>query len=518
MKYLKGIVTFILSFVLIITMIMPVNAASETIQLGKAYKTKSYIAGIDFSYKVTTDGRYLYCLNRHKDTAQNIQAKLVNNSKYINEGVTYILKNGYPNKSITGDKDKDYYITQTAVWWLLDLVSGSTNLGDNFKETGSDEYQLRQHVKRLAYDGYSHRKDTSSSTQDVSIELVATNGNTMTLKDNYYTSSSIKANTKNISDYQVTLENAPEGTKILINNAVESTYTKAFTLKPEETFKVKVPSSSINDTETTLKVNATRTVTTGYATYEYQPVNTNMQNVALLEKIEKKANSSIQLNIDVTRVTINKTDTNTKQNIAGAKMVLKDSNGTVIASWVSTVNAHIIKNLAYGSYTIEETEAPNGYMLNKNVTSFTLSENQKTLTVYFENAPKKVVVNISKLDQNTNQQLAGAVLVVKNANGEEVAHFTTTDNSYVITDLPNGTYTVEEISAPAGYMKNNEKLTFTIDDNHLSHQINFLNAKEVYVPDTDVSALSSIIIALLGISIIGLGLGFIDYNAKLQKI
>ena len=419
MKYLKGIVTFILSFVLIITMIMPVNAASETIQLGKAYKTKSYIAGIDFSYKVTTDGRYLYCLNRHKDTAQNIQAKLVNNSKYINEGVTYILKNGYPNKSITGDKDKDYYITQTAVWWLLDLVSGSTNLGDNFKETGSDEYQLRQHVKRLAYDGYSHRKDTSSSTQDVSIELVATNGNTMTLKDNYYTSSSIKANTKNISDYQVTLENAPEGTKILINNAVESTYTKAFTLKPEETFKVKVPSSSINDTETTLKVNATRTVTTGYATYEYQPVNTNMQNVALLEKIEKKANSSIQLNIDVTRVTINKTDTNTKQNIAGAKMVLKDSNGTVIASWVSTVNAHIIKNLAYGSYTIEETEAPNGYMLNKNVTSFTLSENQKTYIYRYgglNNLKPRYKDRNSGLSFSTVPQIGAAVTTIEAIN------------------------------------------------------------------------------------------------------
>ena len=517
MKYLKGIVTFILSFVLITTMIIPVNAASETIQLGKAYKTKSYIAGVNFSYKVTTDGRYLYCLNRHKDTAQNIQAKLVSNSKYINEGVTYILKNGYPNKSITGDKDKDYYITQTAVWWLIDLVSGSTNLGDNFKETGSDEYQLRQHVKRLAYDGYSHRKDASSNIKDISIELAAVNGTTMTLKDNYYTSSSIKANTKNISDYQVTLENAPEGTKILINDVVESTYTKAFTLKPEESFKVKVPASSINNTEATIKVNAT-TMTTGYATYEYQPVNTNMQNVALLEKVEKKANSSIQLKIDVTRVSINKTDTNTKQNIAGAKMVLKDSNGTVIASWVSTVNAHIIKNLAYGSYTIEETEAPNGYILNKNVTNFTLSESQKTLTVYFENAPKKVVVNISKLDQNTNQQLAGAVLVVKNSSGVEIAHFTTTENSYVITDLPNDTYTVEEITAPAGYMKNNEKLSFTIDDNHLSHQINFLNAKEVYVPDTDVSAVSSIIIAILGISIIGLGLGFIEYNVKTQKI
>lgn len=517
MKHLKGIVTFILAFVLIIN-IIPVNAAADTIQLGKAYRTKNYIAGIDFSYKVTTDGRYLYCLNRHKSTAQNIQAKLISNSKYINEGVVYILKNGYPNKSITGDKDKDYYITQTAVWWLLDMTVGSSNLGEDFKEKGSDEYHLRQYVKKLAYDGYSHRKDTPASSQDASIELVATNGTTMTLKDNYYTSSSIKANTKNISDYQVSIENVPEGTKILINDAVESTYTKAFTLKPEETFKVKVPMNSISSTEATLKIEATKTATTGYAAYEYQPVDTDMQNVALLEKVEKKATSSIQLNIDVTRVTINKTDTNTKQNIAGAKMVLKDSSGTVIASWVSTVNAHIIKNLAYGSYTIEETEAPEGYMLNKNITNFTLSENQKTITVNFENAPKRVVVNISKLDQNTNQQLAGAVLVVKNANGVEVARFTTTENSYVITDLPNGTYTVEEISAPAGYMKNNEKLTFTIDDNHLSHQINFLNAKEVYVPDTDVSAISSIIIALLGISIIGLGLGYIEYNAKTQKI
>ena len=38
----------------------------------------------------------------------------------------------------------------------------------------------------------------------------------------------------------------------------------------------------------------------------------------------------------------------------------------------------------------------------------------------------------------------------------------------VLTDLANGTYTVEEESAPAGYVKNNAKQTFTIDDEHLT--------------------------------------------------
>ncbi len=514
MRNIKRIITLVLSTILVFTTILSVNAATDTIQLAKAYKTKNYIAGVDFSYKTTTDGKYLYCLNRHRDTAQNTQAKLVKDSKYINGGLVYILNNGYPTKSITGDKDKDYYITQTAVWWYLDLTMGSSNLDDNFKQKGSDDHQLRQYVKNLAYDGYKHRNDEIPAAKEVKLDLVTTDGNNMTLKDGYYTSSSIKANTSNISTYQVTLENAPTGTKILLNDAVESTYTKPFTIKIDESFKVKVPIDSINDTETNIKVNAARTGSTGYNAYEYQPVDSKMQNVVLFENGQKKATSSIQLNIDVTKVTIYKTDTNTKQNLEGAKMVLKDSSGNVVASWVSTLSAHVIKNLAYGSYTIEETEAPNGYLLNKNVTNFTISESQKSLTVYFENAPKKVVVNINKLDQATNQQIAGAVLVVKNANGVEVAHFTTTNSTYVITDLPNGTYTVEEISAPVGYIKSNDILSFTIDDAHLSHQINFINAKEVYVPNTDVSAFKSIVIAILGISIIGLGLEYIKYYVK----
>ena len=43
----------------------------------------------------------------------------------MNAGVAYILENGYPNKHFTGDSNKDYYITQLAVWWYLDDTTGS---------------------------------------------------------------------------------------------------------------------------------------------------------------------------------------------------------------------------------------------------------------------------------------------------------------------------------------------------------------------------------------------------------
>ena len=81
----------------------------------------------------------------------------------------------------------------------------------------------------------------------------------------------------------------------------------------------------------------------------------------------------------------------------------------------------------------------------------------------------------------------------------------------IITDIPYGTYTVEEESAPTGYIKSNEKITFTVDDNHQSHQITITNTKETPVPDTGTE---SIIFALIGIIILGIGLDFILKNAK----
>ena len=119
-KIAKVMLIAIIAMATIFSSVLNVKAENETINLGQASKTGAYIAGFNFSYKVTADGRYLYCLNYHKKTAQNVTADVIKNSGNVDGGVLYILKNGYPNKSITGDNDKDYYITQVAVWWYLD--------------------------------------------------------------------------------------------------------------------------------------------------------------------------------------------------------------------------------------------------------------------------------------------------------------------------------------------------------------------------------------------------------------
>ena len=508
---MKRIILTVLSLAAIVLgSIVNVFAATDTIQLGNATKTNAYIAGVDFYYKVTNKGQYLYCLNMHKNTATNVKANIVKNSPYITGGLIHILKNGYPNKSITGDKEKDYYITQTAVWWYLDKTTGSTNLGEQFKENGSDSYGLRKYVKKLMEEGYSHRND-SIKEQETKLTITSSS-NQMTLNNNYYESANIKASTlNNITTYKITIENAPSGT-VIVKDGKDNDYTKDFTIKGNETFKVKVPATNIKDTNLEMKVKATATGNPTYMAYEYQPVDSSMQNVALLEKNEKTVTSELSLKVLSSRVSITKIDSSTKKPLAGAKLVLKDTNSKIIASWVSTTNAHIIRNLANGNYTIEETQAPTGYTINKNITNFTISDAKKDIKVNIENKAKKVVVNIIKVDQATNSPLSGAVLVVKNSKDEVIARFTTEEKPYVLTDLADGVYTVEEISAPAGYVLNTNKQSFTIDDNHQSYQITFANAKATIVPDT--ASLSSSVMLLIGLSIIGTGILFIKKNAK----
>jgi len=510
-KITKYLLTIITVFVVMVTSILSVNAATDTIQLGTATKTTGYIAGVSFSNKVTTDGRYLYCLNMHKNTAQNTKATLVKNSSYIDGGVVYILVNGYPNKSITGDKEKDYYITQTAVWWYLDIVKGMSNLGDGFKSTGADSYNMRKYVKQLVDEGYKHRND-SVGIKEAKLALGAPSGTSMTLKDGYYISNEIKATSyQSIKDYTVTLKDAPTGTLIVHSNGKENVYKNGSKISAKDYFKVKVPASSITDTQKTIKVEAVSNEVTHYMAYEYQPVDSSMQNIALLETTTSKASSSIDLTIDSSRVTITKVDSTTNKALAGAKLVLKDANGNTVASWTSTVNAHVIRNLANGTYTVEETAAPDGYLKNTNVSKFTITDSNRDIKITFKNAPKNVVVTISKVDQETNKELAGAVLLVKDSTGKEIAKFTTTTTSYVLKDLANGTYTVEEVSAPSGYIRSTEVVKFTVDDDHLSHQIIFKNAKEVEVPNTDST--TSIILLIIGVIITGLGFEYIRKHA-----
>ena len=237
-----------------------------------------------------------------------------------------------------------------------------------------------------------------------------------------------------------------------------------------------------------------------------------MQNVALLEKTTPSVKATTSVSILTTKILIKKVDEKTNKPLAGAVLVVKNEQGKEITRWTSTINDHIIENIAPGTYTLEEVSAPVGYILNKQPITFKINTNKVVYTLTMKNTPKNIVININKIDKETKKNLSGAVLVIKNSTGKVVDRFVSEEKAHVITDIPYGTYTVEEESAPNGYIKSNEKITFTVDDNHLSHQVSFVNAKAVVVPDT--AEIPSIVIAILGIIFTGLGLGFVYKNAK----
>lgn len=381
-KITKLLTIIALFTIMFTTSMKSVNAVAQTISLGDATLVPGYIAGVRFSTKTTTGGEYLYCLDNSKTTAKNITATLVGQR---DAGLAHIILNGYPNKSITGDKQKDYYITQTAVWWYLDETTGSSNLGQSFKSTGSDPNNLRPKIKALVAAGKEAKKAGYAKTT----LALTTSDMTLTLKDGYYISEEIYANKySNISSYSVSLEGAPTGSEII--NSAGKVVTS---VGVKEKIRVRVPALKVTGTEAKFKIVA-KAQGKVYKAYEYQPTNKKMQNVAPSIIVPETTNvkATISLEISTSKVTIIKIDKETNQTLAGATLVLKDSNGNQVTNpWTSTTNGRVIRNLSNGTYTVEELEAPAGYIKSSEKITFTIDADNLSHQITFENYPEVIV-------------------------------------------------------------------------------------------------------------------------------
>ena len=400
----------------------------------------------------------------------------------MNAGVAYILENGYPNKHFTGDSKKDYYITQLAVWWYLDDTTGSSNLPSSVK-TGSDKYGLRKYVKKLV-SGAKTAKNKGYSSPSLNAKVSSTK---MSLSDDskYYVSKPIDANAKNVTGgYNVSIVSAPTGTII---TGVGGAKKKSF--GANDKFLIKIPVSSVGEGKTVkakVKITASSKI---QKAYKYVPTNGSVQPVVRLYPVTKNVSDTIKLTATrpktkkppkktIPPVTIKKVDKSTGKTISGATLVIKNASGNVVKTFTSSTSGNKFTDLAAGSYTVVETQAPAGYELNSEPVSFQVVENGSDVSVTVENEHKKTGVVINKVDATTGNNIAGATLVVKDANGNVIETFTSTVNGYEINGLTNGTYTVTETQAPAGYKLNSEPVTFTISDDNPTVDVTVENQPE----------------------------------------
>ena len=181
-----------------------------------------------------------------------------------------------------------------------------------------------------------------------------------------------------------------------------------------------------------------------------------------------------------TEMWVSKRDLTNDKELPGATLSIKDSDGNVVESWVSTDTPHRVTGLHLGdAYTLTETRPADGYALADEITFRLLQKvdengsNLQEAEVYYltkKSLPfwtwddwkllddatvimrdDTIKVEISKKDMTTMEELPGAELTITDKDGKEIDRWVSTDKPHYIEKLPAGEYTLTEVKAPDGY-------------------------------------------------------------------
>ena len=162
--------------------------------------------------------------------------------------------------------------------------------------------------------------------------------------------------------------------------------------------------------------------------------------------------------------------------LAGAVYEVYDTAGSKVDELVTDAGGTAVsQELALGNYTVRETKAPKGYLLDGKTYTVNGSTPSDTTTQVFEygvtsaEVPQKVRIRLNKVDAETGKgepqgaaTLAGAVYGIYDASGNRVDELTTDVNGTAVSqELALGNYTVRETKAPKGYLLDGK--TYTVN-------------------------------------------------------
>ena len=202
---------------------------------------------------------------------------------------------------------------------------------------------------------------------------------------------------------------------------------------------------------------------------------------------EYKTNPNVKVNVDenesgssgglITALSIynslTKKDITNSEEVQGATLTIKNSSGTVIETWVSETKSKTVY-LEPGTYILEETIAPDGYIKSTNKIEFVVNSDGKVLVgnkevsdVVFTNEP--ILVTVSKRSITGSEELKGAKLKITDKDGNIVKDVNGNKLEWMSTDKPKifqlkmGDYILSESIAPKGYELSETTIKFTIN-------------------------------------------------------
>ncbi|MDR1068813.1 MAG: SrtB family sortase, partial [Clostridiales Family XIII bacterium] len=163
--------------------------------------------------------------------------------------------------------------------------------------------------------------------------------------------------------------------------------------------------------------------------------------------------------------------------LAGAEFTVTDADGAVVDTIkTDAAGAGQSKSLPLGTYTVKESKAPWGFVINREVYTRTLSGDLGAAEIIYcpeisvPERPQTGQVRITKLDAETADRaqgdatLAGAVFDLIDADGKLVERlYCGSSNSITSKEVKLGSYTVKEVSPPRGYTLTQKSYPIKID-------------------------------------------------------
>ena len=264
-----------------------------------------------FVYFTTTDGDSLYCLDNLKKPLTSGQSATLTGE--ADDGILYILQNGYPAKSITGNDEMDKYITQAAIWWYMDDTNqGDNQLSDEFRNaTTTDIYGLiPDYITPLVEQAKKAKDNQVSPSLEVNVSGTELS---LTSDEQYYESSLISVSLSGANTYNISLSGGTANTAIVDENGNAKT-----TFNANEQFKVRIPASELT-TETTLTINVTAAGSIQKAQI-FKPSDNAYQRVVGLYNDESPVQKTVNLTASPNTTSIEVDVPNTSANIVLASV------------------------------------------------------------------------------------------------------------------------------------------------------------------------------------------------------
>lgn len=264
----------------------------------------------------------------------------------------------------------------------------------------------------------------------------------------YYIQNYLISSNKSLKSYNISIENFPNGTKILNSKNEE------INSSSEKSIKIAIPTNQIKqDINGTIKIE-NALVKTNPIYYCKSSIDKAQSYITYTNGYEiAYANIKMQVKANNCNLQIKKVDKETNKPIANVTFQIKNEEDKEIGQ-ITTDNNGIAKlsNISPQTVKIKEIKVPEPYILAKEEKEVVL-EWGKTAEVSFENERKKGNLKITKVDADNNKiPLEGVEFELFDSKGNLVKKLTTNKNGEAyVKNLEIGIYTLKETKTKENY-------------------------------------------------------------------